>query len=58
LQLGAAWNKSSQLAWYFLRRTTWSNGKINREIAMANNVFWLVETLKIFLSETTQPMEL
>jgi hypothetical protein len=26
--------------------------------ARANNVFWLVETLKIFLSETTQPMEL
>jgi hypothetical protein len=26
--------------------------------AKANNVFWLVETLKIFLSETTQPMEL
>jgi hypothetical protein len=24
----------------------------------ANNVFWLVETLKIFLSETIQPMEL
>jgi hypothetical protein len=22
LQLGAAWNKSGQLAWYFLRRTT------------------------------------
>ena len=26
--------------------------------ARANSVFWLVETLKIFLSETTQPMEL
>jgi hypothetical protein len=26
--------------------------------ARANNVFWLVEILKIFLSETTQPMEL
>jgi hypothetical protein len=26
--------------------------------ARANNMFWLVETLKIFLSETTQPMEL
>ena len=26
--------------------------------ARANNVFSLVETLKIFLSETTQPMEL
>jgi hypothetical protein len=26
--------------------------------ARANNVFWLGETLKIFLSETTQPMEL
>jgi hypothetical protein len=26
--------------------------------ARANNVFQLVETLKIFLSETTQPMEL
>jgi hypothetical protein len=26
--------------------------------ARVNNVFWLVETLKIFLSETTQPMEL
>ena len=26
--------------------------------ARADNVFWLVETLKIFLSETTQPMEL
>jgi hypothetical protein len=22
MNLGAAWNKSSQLAWYFLRRTT------------------------------------
>ena len=29
LQLGAAWNKSSQLAWYFLRRTT-SGTEINR----------------------------
>ena len=28
------------------------------EIARANNVLWLVETLKIFLSETTPPMEL
>jgi hypothetical protein len=28
------------------------------EITRANNVFWLVETLKIFLSETTRPMEL
>jgi hypothetical protein len=28
------------------------------EIARTNYVFWLVETLKIFLSETTQPMEL
>ena len=26
--------------------------------ARANNVFWLVETLKIFLSETTKPIEL
>ena len=26
--------------------------------AMANNVFWLVETLKIFLSETIKPIEL
>jgi hypothetical protein len=26
--------------------------------ARANNVFWLAETLKIFLSETTQHMEL
>jgi hypothetical protein len=24
----------------------------------ANDVFWLVETLKIFLSETTKPIEL
>ena len=26
--------------------------------ANGNNVFWFVETLKIFLSETTQLMEL
>jgi hypothetical protein len=26
--------------------------------ARANNVFWLVETLKIFLSETMKPIEL
>jgi hypothetical protein len=26
--------------------------------ARANNMFWLVETLKIFLSETTKPIEL
>jgi hypothetical protein len=31
---------------------------IGRSSTRANNVFWLVETLKIFLSETTQPMEM
>jgi hypothetical protein len=42
------------LGWSYPDLLFWSRS----EIARANNMFWLVETLKIFLSETTQPMEL
>jgi hypothetical protein len=34
------------------------SGKFSNMAARAHNVFWLVEILKIFLLETTEPIEL